>query len=78
MSIIKAIQKLRPNAEVTIIDNDYENAIWHNLEGDVPSKAELDQALLDIENEKVTARAAAEAKLGALGLTADDLKALGL
>jgi hypothetical protein len=78
MSIIKAIQKLRPNAEVTIIDNDYENAIWHNLEGDVPSKAELNQALLDIENEKLAARAVAEAKLEALGLTSDDLKALGL
>jgi hypothetical protein len=78
MSIIKAIQKLRPNAEVTIIDNDYENAIWHNLKGDVPTKAELNQALLDIENEKLAARAVAEAKLEALGLTSDDLKALGL
>jgi multidrug resistance efflux pump len=49
-------------------------------------QAELDKASADAEletlalqeAEKATAKAQAEAKLAALGLTADDLKALGL
>jgi hypothetical protein len=36
------------------------------------------QALAEAEAQAVTAKAVAEAKLAALGLTADDLKALGL
>jgi len=38
----------------------------------------IEEELQVIENEKQLAKAAAEAKLAALGLTADDLKALGL
>jgi len=49
-------------------------------------QAELDKASADAElqtlalqeAQKATAKAAAEAKLAALGLTSDDLKALGL
>lgn len=78
MSFIQAIQKLRPNAEVTIIDNDYEAAIWHKIEGNPPTEAEVLAAMAELEKEKSDAKAAAEAKLAALGLTADDLKALGL
>ncbi len=40
--------------------------------------AEMRLAQITLENETNAARAAAEAKLAALGLTADDLKALGL
>ena len=36
------------------------------------------QKIAELEAETVTKRAAAEAKLAALGLTVDDLKALGL
>lgn len=78
MDLIKGIQKLRPNAEVTIIDNDYDNAIWHKIDGEIPTQAEVLQAIKDMETEKATAKANAEAKLAALGLTSDDLKALGL
>ena len=48
--------------EVAVIEND---------------KAELEQRKAEAEA-KAQAKAAAEAKLAALGLTADDLKALGL
>ena len=37
-----------------------------------------DNAMLQKETEKVAAKEAAQAKLAALGLTTDDLKALGL
>ena len=40
--------------------------------------AEMRLEQITLENETNAARAAAEAKLEALGLTADDLKALGL
>jgi len=36
------------------------------------------EAKLEAKNQAVLAKAAAQAKLAALGLTADDLKALGL
>ena len=36
------------------------------------------KAMAEAEAEAIAAKAAAEAKLAALGLTADDLKALGL
>lgn len=51
--------------------NDEEMAQWEieKAEADAKKQAELDKA---------AAKAAAEAKLAALGLTADDLKALGL
>jgi hypothetical protein len=42
------------------------------------TKLEKENARLQKETEKIAAREAAEAKLAALGLTADDLKALGL
>jgi hypothetical protein len=40
--------------------------------------AEMRLAQITLENETNAARAAAEAKLAVLGLTTDDLKALGL
>jgi 3-phenylpropionate/cinnamic acid dioxygenase small subunit len=40
-------------------------------------KEQLEQRIAEAEA-RAAAKAAAEAKLGALGLTADDLKALGL
>ena len=83
--LLKAIQKLHPNAEVVIYDNDLSTAIWHNFVGIKPTQAEIDEAIEQIkideaqaEIDKAAAKAAAEAKLEALGLTSDDLKALGL
>ena len=62
----------------------YEDLIWYS-KNPQPTKQTLD-ALWDevqdeIENEKlakVAAKAAAQAKLAALGLTTEDLQALGL
>ena len=80
-----AIDKLKPNSEYTFTNLDYATIKWIKLHGDAPTQAEIDatieeiktkqtQDLIDLENAKVTA----QAKLQALGLTTEDLKALGL
>jgi hypothetical protein len=83
--LVKALKVLTKNAEFTLTNGDYSTIEWHVLEGKAPTQAEVDaaidkikadeaQRLIDAEN----AKAAAQVKLEALGLTADDLKALGL
>lgn len=83
--IVKAIQFIRPNAEFSFQENDYSTIKWDVLDGDAPTWEEVQAAHLQVkaaeaqaEAETAAKKAAAEAKLTALGLTADDLKALGL
>lgn len=83
--LVRAIKKIKPTAEFVFSNNDYSTIQWHILEGDAPTQAQIDAAIKAIEQEEAAAeieaaakKAAAEAKLAALGLTADDLKALGL
>ena len=83
--LVKAINKLKPNAEFSFTGDDYSTIKWDVLEGKAPTKAEIDAAIEQVkadeaqaELDKVAKKAAAEAKLAALGLDADDLKALGL
>ena len=83
--LVKAIHYLRPTSEFSFQNNDYSTIKWFVLEGDAPSLAELEiahqavkAAEAQAEADKAAAKASAEAKLAALGLTADDLKALGL
>ena len=83
--ITKAIFKLCPNSEFSLTNNDYSTIKWDKLEGNPPTQAEIDAALEQVEADELAAKAkaeadkaAAQAKLAALGLTADDLKALGL
>ncbi len=85
IEITKAIQRLRPTAEFSFQNDDYSTIKWDVLEGEAPTLAEIDAAIQEIKAEEAQAelnkaakKAAAEAKLAALGLTADDLKALGL
>ena len=80
-----AIKKLRPNAEFSFTNEDYLTIKWDILQGKAPTEAEIDAAIEQVKAEEAQAeldkaakKAAAEAKLTALGLTADDLKALGL
>jgi hypothetical protein len=72
------------DSEWTLDGDDYQGLTWLS-ETKKPTKNELDsqwQDILDkIEAKKAASKAkreAAEAKLAALGLTPDDLKALGL
>lgn len=83
--ITLAIRKLKPTAEFSFIENDYSTIKWDILEGEAPTQAEINAAIEQVkadeaqaELDRATKKAAAEAKLAALGLTSDDLKALGL
>jgi len=79
---VKAIFHIRPLSEFVIREMELE---WLDSNQTEPTEAEIEagwiayQAAQIAEAEaKAEAKAAAEAKLEALGLTADDLKALGL
>jgi hypothetical protein len=75
------IQRLRPNSEFAIYNNSYDEIVWIELEGKPPTQAEINVELAKMEQEiadKGAAKEAAEAKLEALGLTKEDLQALGL
>ena len=81
----EAIRKLRPNAEFSYTDDDYSTVKFDVIKGDAPTQAEIDEAIKQLKADeaqskldKAAKKTAAEAKLKALGLTADDLKALGL
>ena len=83
--LVKAIKKLKPNSEFSFTDNDYSTIKWDVLDGDAPTQAEIDDAIEQVKADelaeaeaKAQAKAAAEGKLAALGLTTDDLRALGL
>jgi hypothetical protein len=83
--LVDAIFRLRPNSEFVIVNNDYSTIDWHVLDGVAPSQAEIDAAIDQIKADEAqakinaeNAKATAQAKLEALGLTADDLVALGL
>ena len=85
IKLSQAINLYNPNAQWTMDNDDYETLEWHSEEIAKPSLTELEallpqvkQIYVEKEASIAAARAAAEAKLAALGLTADDLKALGL
>ena len=83
--LAKAIWKLCPNAEFSFTGEDYSTIKWDVVDGTPPTQAEIDTAIKQIKVEEsqveasaIAAKESAQAKLSALGLTADDLKALGL
>jgi hypothetical protein len=71
-------------SEWTLNGDDYSGLTWLS-ESTKPTKKQLDdlwpEVAAEIQNEKeekIAKKAAAEAKLAALGIDVDDLKALGL
>lgn len=84
IDLSKCLVFLFPNVEWALDDNNYEKLQWFS-QSKKPTLAELEAAWPDVvadeqakEQAKKDAKAAAEAKLAALGLSVDDLKALGL
>jgi hypothetical protein len=82
--IIEAMANLCPNKEWTLVGDDYANLVWTS-NGEKPTLEQIEVEITAIPQRKANQQAAAEAnknaaqaKLAALGLTADDLKALGL
>jgi hypothetical protein len=83
--LVKAILKLKPTAEFSFTDNDYSTIKWDVLDGEAPTQKEIDAAIKQVKADEIAeaeakaqAKATAEGKLAALGLTTDDLRALGL
>jgi len=79
---IASIEFIRPNAQ-WVLEGD--ELIWLDEIQTKPTETEIQEGLVKLEQQeqfkieqKVIAKAAAEAKLAKLGLTADDLQALGL
>lgn len=76
----KAIKQLRPTAEFSYIEDDYDSVKWDFLEGTAPTKKEIDDTIKEIKANEITdaeSRAAAKAALLArLGITEDEARLL--
>jgi hypothetical protein len=78
--LVKAIKKLNPTAEFSFNDDDYSTIKWDVLDGDAPTKKQIDDAIkaikVDEANEVKTNAAAKAALLDRLGITEDEAKLL--
>jgi hypothetical protein len=78
--LVLAIRKLRPNAEFSFKNNDYSTIKWDVLEGDAPTQAEIDAAIIQVQADEAAeteAKAAQkQALLDRLGITAEEAKLL--
>lgn len=76
MNLAKALISLRPSKEFTFSNDDLATVQWVDADVTTPTQAEVDAELARLAQVDADKKAAAEAKLAALGLTADDFKAL--
>ena len=51
--LIQAIKKLHPEAEFSLIDDDYSTIKWDVLEGDAPTQKEIDAAIKQIKADEI-------------------------
>ena len=76
--IIKAIQKINPNAEFSVSEEDINTIVWEN--GTTPiSVADIEAQIPTVEteiNQKANDKISAHNKLKALGLTDAEIEAL--
>jgi hypothetical protein len=76
MILSKALKVLRPGKEFTYDNDDLSTVRWNDTSVVTPSQEEIDAELARQEQEESDKKAVAEAKLQALGLTVEDIKAL--
>jgi len=83
--LAEAVHYLLPNTGFSFTQADYLTIKWDITPASIPTQSEIDAAIEQVKANEVAAanqaqadKVAATAKLEALGLTADDLKALGL
>jgi len=78
--VVKAIRSIRPNAEFAIHGEDLDNIEWHVLEGEIPTKKEIEKAIVDLEAAEVIAEQekikAKNSILERIGLTAEEANLL--
>ena len=77
--IIKAIQKINPNAEVSVSEDDINSIVWENGTTPIPVadiQAQIpivEQEIAQEETDKETKKASGKQKLRDLGLTDDEI-----
>lgn len=76
MKLDIALKSLRPGKEFTYDNDDLSTVRWNDSSVVTPSQAEIDAELARLAQADADKKAAAEAKLAALGLTPEDIKAL--
>ena len=78
--LVKAIKKLKPNAEFSFTDDDYSTIKWDILEGKAPTQTEINAAikkmLTDESQADIDKAAEKAALLDKLGITEDEAKLL--
>jgi hypothetical protein len=78
--LVKAIKKLKPNAEFSFTEDDYSTIKWDVLDGDAPTLAEVNAAIEEvIADEIADAQAKAtqrQAILDRLGITVEEAQLL--
>ena len=83
MTLADALQSLRPGAEFTFNDDDISTITWHTQGTTTPTQEEIDNEIQRLKDKadqdaaaKVDAKASAQAKLTAIGLTPEEIAAL--
>ena len=83
MTIADALQSLRPGAEFTFNDDDLSTITWHTQGVTTPTQEEVNNEIKRLEEEaaqavtaKADAKASAQAKLAAIGLTPEEIAAV--
>ena len=78
--LTEAILKLKPTAQFSYSNDDYNTIKWDVLEGDAPTQAEIDDAIEQVKADEIAeavAKAAQKAALlNRLGITEDEAKLL--
>ena len=80
-SVIEAILKINPNAEVSVSGNDINTIQWHNGTTPIP-KADIEAKMAELPTaeeeaaQKETEKTSGKQKLKDLGLTDAEIKAL--
>ena len=81
-TVIKAILKINPNAEVSVSEEDINTITWENGTTPIPVtdiQAQIPTVEAEIEQEKqdaITKKASGKQKLLDLGLSEDEVKAM--
>jgi hypothetical protein len=74
--LVKAIKKLKPNAEFSFTEDDYSTIKWDVLDGQAPTQKEIDAAIVQVKADEIAeAQAKAsqrQAILDRLGITAEE------
>jgi len=78
--LVQAIKKLHPEAEFSLINDDYSTIKWDVLEGDAPTQTQIDVAIEQVKADELTETetkaAQRQALLTRLGITEEEARIL--